>query len=77
MAFKTGRYFLVALILYVPIFQMKHKHVFTFYVIPLHWYDMQEVFNPSSSKTVHVVNIMAADALVTQGARASANMKLT
>ena len=53
---------------------------FTFYVIPPHWYDTGS-WNPSSSNTrtylSYIVNIMAADVLVTQGARASATMILT
>ena len=51
--------------------------VFTFKVIPPHWHDTGS-WNPSSSKTrtyiFYIVNIMAADDLVTQGARASATM---
>ena len=55
-------------------------HIFTFYVISRHWYDAGS-WNPFSSKTrtnlFYIVNIMAADVLATQGARASATMILT
>ena len=52
---------------------------FTFYVIPPHWHDPGTCsWNPSSIKTItylfYIANIMAADVLVTQGARASATM---
>ena len=61
-------------------FQREHKHIFTFHVIPPHWYDTGSR-NHSSSKTrtylFCTVNSMAADVLVTQGARASATMILT
>ena len=61
------------LTLYVTNF-INHKLVFTFYVIPPQWYDTGS-WNPSSCKTrtylVYIVNIMAADVLATQGARAS------
>ena len=44
------------------------KHIFTFYVIPPHWYDIG-TSNPSSSKrrtyVFYIVNIMAADVLAT------------
>ena len=61
-------------------FQMEHKHIFTFYIIPLHCYDTGS-WNPSSSKTrtnlFCIVNIMGADVLARQGARTSATMILT
>ena len=51
-----------------------------FYVIPPRWYDTGS-WNPSSSKTrtylFYIVNIMAADVLAMQGARASATMIMT
>ena len=56
------------------------KHIFTFYVIPPHWYDTGG-WNTSSNKTrtcpFYIVNIMAAGVLATQGARTSAVMILT
>ena len=56
------------------------KHVFTFYVIPPHWH-AKDNWNPSPYKTrtylFYIVNIMVADVLATQGARASATMILT
>ena len=56
------------------------NHIFTFYGIAPHWhYTVSQ--NPSSCKTrtflFYIVNIMAADDLTTQGARASANMIFT
>ena len=57
-----------------------HKYVFIFYVIPLHWYTTDS-YNMSSYDTrtylFYTVNIMVADVLATQGARASATMILT
>ena len=56
------------------------KHIFTFYVIPLYLFGTGS-WNPSSSKTrtylFYIVNIIAADVLVTKGAMASATMILT
>ena len=56
------------------------NHIFTFYVIPSHWYDTVGGI-PSSNKTrtypFYIVNIMAAGVLATQGARTSAAMILT
>ena len=56
------------------------KHIFTFHIIPLHWYHTGG-WNPSSNKTrtypFFIVNIMAAGVLATQGARTSAAMILT
>ena len=56
------------------------KDIFTFYVIPPHWYDTCG-WNPSSNKTrtypFYIVNIMAAGVLATQGARTSTAMILT
>ena len=47
------------------------KHIFTFYVIPPHWYDTGG-WNPSSNKTrtypFYIINVMAAGVLATQGA---------
>ena len=58
----------------------KYKRVFTFYVIPLHWH-AKDNSNLSLYKTrtylFYIVNIMVADVLATQGARASATMVLT
>ena len=57
-----------------------HKHIFTFHVFHPHWYDTGGC-NLFSSKTrtylFYIVNIMAADVLATQGARASSTMVLT
>ena len=51
-------------------FQRKHKPVFTFYVIPLHWH-AKDNWNTSSYKTrtylFYILNIMPADVLATQG----------
>ena len=48
------------------------KHIFTFHVIPLHWYNTG-CWNPSSHKTrtypFYIVNIVAAGVLATEGAR--------
>ena len=59
------------------LFQRKQKHIFTFYVIPPHWHDTG-CWNPFLCKTstclFYMVNIIDADALVTQGLRASATM---
>ena len=56
------------------------KHIFTFYVIPPHWYDTG-TSNPSSSMRrtyiVYIVSIMAVDVLATKGARTSAATILT
>ena len=56
------------------------KHVFTINFITPHWYNTGTQ-NPSSSKTgtyiFYMINIMAADVLAMQGARASATMILT
>ena len=68
------------LTLYVLNFSEGRKHIFTFHVIPPHWYDTGS-WNPSSNKTrtylFYMVNIMTADVLAMQGARASATMILT
>ena len=62
------------------VFRWKEKHIFTFYVIPPHWYEKGS-WNPSSSKTktciFYIVNIMSADVLTTQEARSSATMIFT
>ena len=77
----------------VPLFQTKYinslhakffrgniNHIFTFHVIPPHWYDTGG-WNPSSNKTrtypFYIVNIMAAGVLATQGARTLAAMIMT
>ena len=58
----------------------EQKHIFTFYAIHPHWYDTGS-WNTSSNKIraylFYIVNIMAADVLVTPCARASAAMVLT
>ena len=68
------------LTLYALNFSGNIKHIFTFYVIPPHWYDTGG-WNTSSNKTrtcpLYIVNIMAAGVLGTQGARTSAVMILT
>ena len=62
------------------IFQRKPKHIYTFYVIVPHWHNTHS-WNPSSCKTntyrFYIFNIMAADDLATQGARASATIIFT
>ena len=54
--------------------------IFTYYVILPHWHDAGS-WNPTSSKRktylFYIVNIMGADVLATQGARASATMIFT
>ena len=66
--------------LYMHVFQRELKHIFTFYVTSPHWHDTGSSTR-SSSKTrtylSYTVNIMGADVLATQGARASATMILT
>ena len=61
-------------------FIRRHKNVSIIYIIPPSWIDTGS-WNPSSCKTRSclfcIVNIMAADGLATQGARASAAMLLT
>ena len=56
------------------------KHIPTYYVIPPLWHHTGS-WNPSSSETrtclCYIVNIMDADVLATQEARASATMILT
>ena len=58
--------------LHAKLFRGNLKHIFTFFVIPPHWYDTGG-WNPSSNKTrtypFYKVNIMAAGVLATQGAR--------
>ena len=58
----------------------KNKHIFSFYVTPSHWHDTGN-WNPSSSRTrtylFYKINIMGADVLATQWARASATMIFT
>ena len=62
------------------VFERKHKHVFTFDVIPPHWHDADSLI-PYSCKPrtylIYIVNIMAADDLATPGTRASPTMILT
>ena len=61
-------------------FSLGTKNIFTFYVTPPCWHDTGS-WNPSSSKTrtflSYTVNIMGADVLATQEARASATMIFT
>ena len=68
------------LTLYMLIFSEGTKHISTFHVIPPYWHDTGN-WNHSSWKTrtclIHIANIMAADDLVTQRARASTAMILT
>ena len=68
------------LTLYTLNFSEGTKHIFTFYDIPPHKCDTFS-WNSSLSKTrtylFYIVNIMDADVLATQGARASATMILT
>ena len=56
------------------------KYIFPSYIITQYWHDTGN-WNPPSSKTktylCYIVNIMGADVLATQGARASAPMILT
>ena len=65
------------LTLYVLNFSEGIKHIFTLYVISPHWHDTGS-WNHFSSKTrthsFYIINIMGADVLATQGARASATM---
>ena len=67
------------LALYMLNFSEGSKHLFTFYVIPPHWHDTGS-WNHSWCETrtclFYITNIMAADDLVTQGARTSAAMIL-
>ena len=59
---------------------VKHKYVSAFNIIPRYW-NITGWWVSLSWKTristIHILNIMAADALTTQGARASAGMLLT
>ena len=61
------------------IFHRKHKNVSIIYIIPPYWHDTNS-WNSSSCKTrtylFYIVNVMDADALVIQGAKASATMIL-
>ena len=61
-------------------FSEEHIHVFTISIIPPHWHDTG-YWNPFSCKTrsylFYIVSIMGADALATQGARATTTMILT
>ena len=61
-------------------FRGNKKHTFIYHVILPRWHDTGG-WNPSSSRTrtylSYIVNIMGADVLVPQGARASATMILT
>ena len=83
-SFICGRYGFCVLWITNPlrakIFHRKHKKLFTNYIIPPHWHDTGS-WNPSPCKTrtcqFYIVNIMVADVLATQGARASATMILT
>ena len=76
---QYGIYVLIILNrLHAEFFQMKHKNTSTVYTITLHWHWH---WHPSSCKTkthlFYIVNIVGADVLATQGARASATMLLT
>ena len=66
--------------LHAKSFRGNIKHIFSFHVIPLLWYDTGG-WNPSSNKTMtypfYIVNIIAPGGLATQGARTSAAMILT
>ena len=66
--------------LHAKFFQREQNHILTFYVIPPIWHGTGS-WNPSSSKTrtylFYIINIMGADAMATQGARAAATMILT
>ena len=59
----------------------KHKHIFIFYYISTLISDGTDSKNPSSWKiaavSFYIVNIIVADDLATQGAKASAAMVLT
>ena len=72
-----GRY---ELPLYMLIFPWKYKSVFKMYAILPHWHDTGR-WNPYSCRTrnyiLYIVNIMSANVLATQGARASGTMILT
>ena len=61
-------------------FQKKYKHAFTISIITPPWHDIVS-WNPSSCKTriclSYIVNIIAADDLGMQVARASATIMLT
>ena len=61
-------------------FFIGNKNIFTWYVIPPHGHDTGS-WNPSLNETrtylLYIVNIMGADVLTTQGARASATMIFT
>ena len=57
-----------------------NENIFTFYVIPPHWHDTgswNSSLNKARTYLFHMVNIMGADVLATQGARASATMIFT
>ena len=68
------------LTLYKLNFSEGTKHICTFYEIPPHCHDTG-IWNPSSSRArtylFYIVNIMVADIVTTQGARAPASMLLT
>ena len=63
--------------LHAKFYRVNKKLIFTFYVSPPHWHDTGS-WNSFSSMIrtylFHIVNIMGADVLATQGARASATM---
>ena len=69
---KGGRHVPCNILTLYDFFQGEHKHIFTIYVIPPHWYDTAS-WNSFSSKTktyvFYIVNIMAVDILAKQGAR--------
>ena len=61
------------------VFQQKHKHAFTIFITPPHWHDMCSWNLPSYTTGTYLgymINIIAADDLVVQGARASATIML-
>ena len=62
------------------LFYREQEPIFTFHVIPPHWHDTG-CWHPSSSNTrtylFYLVNIMDADVLATQGAKASTSMIFT
>ena len=65
--------------LYMPNFQQNHRHLFTFFTIPSCWYGTGSWhYFPWKTRSYpfYVVSIMGADALVTQGTRASVTIIL-
>ena len=64
----------------LTLYMLNFSEVITFYVIPPHWHNTGS-WNPSWHKTrtffFYIVNIIGADVLATQGARASAAVIFT